>query len=398
MARSDILQARGIANIISGGYPGEPHGAQPAFANWEYVDENSNGVESYYFYCDSNYSRNPNARRSQTNVTIKTSWESYIDEFNNVVITTHTFLTRIERIARPGAMPEWNAPASGGDVPSLGRRIYLFKPGTPCSVGAAMPEKWFVPYNYDGLVFSGNIHISDTHRVLAPGQTTGADSAITYRNVVDGYGAYLCSTGTNRYTDAMELGFQFRNNLPTELPRPVLVDSNQTADICENFVYINLIFAAPPVNGAEIYVEWRYEGQDWSSERSASEGAERGKNVTVTISPIAPTNHTDSPQKVYWRAKFRPRRVQMHESEWLYGESISMYVPAPNMSVPDITTEECNAIGKGDLLPEYTKEQCYNDAACADTDTIRQKIKDLNWAKNAECRKINGDNSTKGDD
>lgn len=393
MARSDILQARGVANIISGGYPGEPVGTQPAFANWEYVDENSNGVESYYFYCDSN--RESNLYRSQTNVTVKTKWTSYIDTMNNVVLHTDTYLTRIDRIARPGAMPEWNAPASLGDVPSLGRDMYVFRPNAPCNINVAVGH-WYAPYNYDGNIFSGELYLGSEDRTLAPAETTGIGSTIAYRNVVSGYQSDIC--GANRYTDSMVLGFQFRNNLPKDLPIPVHTDTQQTADICENFVYVHLFFAGPPVNGAEIYVEWRYDGQDWSSDRSASAETFRNTPVEVILSPIAPTNHTDNPQKIYWRAKFRPRAVKMNEGDWLYGETIVRYVPAPNMSVPDITTEECNAIGKGDLLPEYTEEQCYNDAACADTDTIRQKIKDLNWAKNAECRKVNGDNSTKGDD
>jgi len=392
MARSDILQVKGIATILSGGYDGEPVDAQPAFANWEYVDENSNGVESYYFYCDSN--PESNLYRSQTNVTVKTKWTSHVDDMNNVVIHTDTFLIRIDRIARPGAMPEWDAPASNGDAPGAGRDIYVFRPNAPCNINAAV-DHWYAPYNYDGNIFTGELYLGSDDKTLAPAETTGVDSAIIYRNVVSGYVAHFC--GDNGYVDAMALGFQFRNNLPKDLPIPVWVDTAQTPDICENFVNVSLFFAGPPVNGAEIYVEWRYDGQDWSSERSASAKAFRNEQVEVVLSPIAPTNHTSSPQKVYFRAKFRPRGVKMNEGDWLYGEFFSRYVPAPNMSVPDITMEECTSIGKGDLIPEFDKDQCYNEVACADTDIIRDKIKDLDWEKNAECRAMNGDTSTKGD-
>ena len=62
------------------------------------------------------------------------------------------------------------------------------------------------------------------------------------------------------------------------------------------------------------------------------------------------------------------------------------------------SVEECAAIGKGDLIPPYTEEQCYSETSCADQTEIREKLKEIEWEKNRECRIMNGDNSTKGDE
>lgn len=384
MANSGLLQAKGIVDIIAGGYPGEPKGAEAGYSNWTDVNDASDGVVSTYFYCDSNASNN--ATRSQTNVKVLTKWSATLDDQNVFEIHTDTYLVGIERIARPGAM-EGCIPASSGDTPSLGRDIYVFSPDAPCSAGAAL-QHWFVPYNYNGVVFSGNLYISSATYRIAPGKTSGYQSGITYRNLVQGRPGYLCID--SRYTDAMVIGFQFRNNLPTDLPPPTHMSTDQVPDICENYMDVYLTFDAPPVNGAELYLEWRYPGEEWSEEKSVVEVASRDNPVTAVISHVAPTNHTDSPITIEWRAKFRPRSVQMEESDWTYGSTQIEYIPAPNMTVPDITVEECTSIGKGDYIPPFTEEQCYTETACEDSLSISDTLKDREWEKNRDCRITNG--------
>lgn len=387
MANSGLLQVKGIADIIAGGYPNEIKGVSPAFRDWTNVPDSSDGVTSEYWYRDSN--AGINARSSETHVFFNTKWHADLDEYNVFHIHTETYLTKVERIARPSG--------SSGDAPSLGRFVFAYAPGAPCSPGAAAwpgPGGRFIPYNYNGIVFEGRALIATARYSIPPAKTSGWQSACVYRNVTEGFEHYLCMD--TRYTDAMVLGFQFRNNLPAELPVPIWTDTIQTPDICENYMDITLVFSPIQISGAELYVEYRYEGQDWSSDRSAVGMVTRNEPTSVLLPKIVPTNHTSRPQVVYWRAKYRPVRVQMEASDWLYGETQVEYIPAPNMTVPDISVEECTSIGKGDLIPPYTEEQCYTETSCADQDSIRDKLKDLEWEKNRECRIMNGDNSTKG--
>lgn len=407
MAKSEFLQIRGYINVLSGGYPGEPKGMAPAYANWANCDENTsqdNGALSYYYYCDSNIDGNQgsymmNLYRTQTNVSIKTWWESSMDDENIIHITTHTALVGVDRIFAPGA--DGDAPASRGGTGPAGRDIWVYHPNTPCRAnGAGSLWSTFIPWNANGNVFSGNIHVSDVTFSLVPGETSQGKSGIIYWNAQQGYGHYICMQAT--YTDGISLGFQFRNNMPTVLPAPVWMDTDQHPDICENYVDIDLIFEPFNVGGAEIYVEWRYDGQDWSSDRSFASGRiQKGKDVIAALKKIAPTNHTNKPRILYWRAQARPVTVKMQPSEWVYGQIEVMYVPAPNMTVPDITSEECSAIGKGDYIEPWTSEQCYTETSCADQEQIRDVLKEQDWEKNRHCRFVNGvataDDIAKGD-
>lgn len=386
MADSGLLQIKGIADIIAGGYDGEIKGVQAAFENWANAPDNSDGVDSMYYYRDSNVALN--SRSSETQVTFRTKWHSELDEYNVFHIHTENYLRKVERIARPSG--------SSGDRPGPGRSVFAYAPGAPCSMGSARWVQRRIPYNFNGIVFEGDVLIGVADYAIPPAKTSGRQSACIYRNVTNGYESYLCIDSD--YTDAMVLGFQFRNNLPAELPKPVWSDTIQYPDICENYMDVELVFSPLQVSGAELYVEYRYEGQDWSSDRSVISMVTRGAPTHVLLYGIVPTNHTNRPQKLYWRAKYRPVRVQMEEGDWLYGETQIGFIPAPNMTVPDITVEECAAIGKGDLIPPYTEEQCYSETSCADQTEIREKLKEIEWEKNRECRIMNGDNSTKGDE
>lgn len=383
MNDTKLLQIRGVTEIIAGGYAGEPNGVSQDYAGWTDVDDASDGVQTYFYYCDSNNANN--ATRSQTNVVMKTSWDAELTPENTYHIKTKTYLISITRVAKPG--PDGNAPASSGDTPGNGRDIYIFAPNAACSAGAAL-RHWFAPYNANGTIFSGNLFIASAEYDLAPGEVSGSKSAAVYRNLTEGFPGYLCVD--SMYTDAMVMGFQFRNNMPTVLPPPVHTGTRQEPDICENYMDVYLTFGAPPVNGAELYLEWRYKGETtWSEQNSVRETASRTTPVTVMVHKVAPTNHTASPVVIEWRAKFRPVTVKMEESDWTYGETQIEYIPAPNMTVPDITVEECTSIGKGDLIPPYTEEQCYIEAVCQEQDDIRNILQKREWEKNRECRVIN---------
>lgn len=375
------LQARGVNNLISGGYTGEIVTADTAWRNWTDIEEEGS-VDSYYTYRDSNTEQN--SRSSETTITIRTTWKATLDAENVVHINTKTYIVDVTRNPYPEG--------SSGPTGSLKRDIYVFRPGT-CGVSQS---KWTVkdiPVWHSGRIYgvpAFPAFIYENNYTLAPGKESGTQSAIVVRGLVSGYTGYLCVNYTNKWLDALEMGFQFRNNLPTDLPIPVHTGTAQTPDICENQVQADLTFEAPPIEGAELYLEYRYEGQGWSEDRSVSRLASRGMPVTVSLYNLIPTNHTKEPVIVYWRAKYRPVTVKMVESDWAYGQTQVMYVPAPNMTVPDITAMECSAITRGDYIEPWTEEQCYNEFSCADQEDLRGQIEAKNDEENRECRITNG--------
>lgn len=49
------------------------------------------------------------------------------------------------------------------------------------------------------------------------------------------------------------------------------------------------------------------------------------------------------------------------ESEYVYGEFDTLFIPPANMSVPDITESECVEIDSGNLIPPFEEIVCYGD-------------------------------------
>lgn len=344
-----VLQIRGFCDIIAGGYPNEEKGVENAYVNWQNIND-AGEVQARYWYSDSN--RGSNAYRSQTDVTVKTVWNATMNDENVVTVHADTYLVRVERVAFPAG--------SNGDVGSVGRSVFVYAPGAPCSTSPAHTiwQHRHIAPRFNGTIFSGQILVSSADYVIPPAKSTNTKTLLTYRNVTDGYESLLCVDST--YTDAMVMGFQFRNNLPSQLPRPVLSEIRQEPDICEDSVTALMTFTAPGVGGANLYLEYRYEGEDWDSDRhSVTVAAPRTGTFVVKLEGLTPSRDNNNPVKVYWRAKYKPRTVQMEEGEWTYGEFNTIFVPPPNMSVPDITEPECVEIDSGNLIPPFDEIVCY---------------------------------------
>lgn len=383
----DILQVRGQLEILSGGYGREdgdlnyyPIDTIPDnreyiewdqnYTDWKNVPAHSQAT-TYYVYSDSNVGLNSQSTKVRVRVT--DIWDMEIDPENVMTINVQTFIESVARYDKRG-----NAYGSRG--------LYAFDPRKDGTRGA---EFWKALNSNVGVTGpiggtpSASIY---TTFVLAPGQASES-STITFRNVTTGFEAQLFRFSP--YVDAIRIGLRFKNGLPTDLPIPIFKSMTQTEDICENFVNADLEFEPINVNGAAIYLEWRYEGQDWAKERATQIDVYRGTPIHVPIYQLAPTNHTASPVHVYWRAKFVPVSVKMKESDWAYGDFYTIYVPAPHMTVPDISPAECSAIQKGEFIPWYTHEQCYNEFGCADQDDLRSEMLAEREKDNKDCIAMN---------
>lgn len=382
------LQVRGQLEILSGGY-GRANGNNTYYplatcpdnieyiewdqnyTDWKDVDAHSQAT-TYYIYSDSNKTLNSISTKVRVRVTDK--WDMEVDDSNVMTVTVQTFIESATRYDKRG------------NPSGAGRSLYAFKPSED-SRGKEFWSAKDTPISGSGSLGATPSPVVYNTFVLGPGEMSES-STITFRNVVAGREALMF--GRNIYTDAIRMGLRFKNGLPTDLPIPVFVGMTQTEDICENYVDADLEFELIKVNGAAIYLEWRYDGQDWANDRSVQVNVYRDTPIHVPISQLAPTNHTYAPVHVYWRAKFVPVNSKLKESDWAYGDFEVIYVPAPHMTVPDISPAECSAIQKGELLDRYKNEQCYNPpAGCADQDDLKSEILKQKEEENKDCIEMN---------
>lgn len=384
------LQVRGQLEIISGGYgrettpPGNtyyPMASCPDdieyiewdqnYTEWKDVSEDDQ-LTTYYVYSDSNAIKNSISTKVRVRVTDK--WHMSVDDSNIMTVEVQSFIESATRFDKRG------------NPSGAGRSLYAFKP----SEDRRGKEFWKAERtSISALVPMGATPSASVYNkfVLAPGEES-ATSTITFRSIVVGHEAQLFDRTI--YTDAIRMGLRFKNGLPTDLPIPVFIGMTQTEDICENYVDADLEFEPIKVNGAAIHLEWRYDGQDWADDRSIDINVYRDTPIHVPIGHLAPTNHTYDPVHVYWRAKYVPVNSKLKESDWAYGDFEVIYVPAPHMTVPDISDAECSAIQKGELLDRYKSEQCYSEGpGCADQDDLRKELLAQREIDNAECAAMN---------
>lgn len=384
------LQVRGQLEILSGGY-GRADGNNTYYPvascpdNIEYIEWDQNYSDwkdvgehdqatTYYVYSDSNSNPARNSVSTKVRVRVTDKWDVDIDDSNVMTVTVQSWIESATRYDRRG------------NPSGAGRSLYAFKP----SEDSAGKQFWSAPNtSISATVSLGSTPSQPVYNtfVLAPGEVSGT-TTITFRNAYQGRESLMF--GRNIYTDAIRMGLRFKNGLPTDLPIPVFIGMTQTEDICENYVDADLEFEPINVNGAAIHLEWRYEGQDWADDRSIEINVYRDTPIHVPIGHLAPTNHTYDPVHVYWRAKYVPVNSKLKESDWAYGDFEVIYVPAPHMTVPDISDAECSAIQKGELLDRYKSEQCYSEGpGCADQDDLRKELLAQREIDNAECVAMN---------
>lgn len=396
MAVSDILQGRGQLEIISGGYGREdgnntfyPEATcpdtieyiawDPTYSNWKYldVDDNGNGsATTYYIYSDSPNNPGRNSQSTQVKVTVRDTWHVEQDDVNNLHIQTTTNVLSISRFKQIGPTSRFS------------RDIYIY-PANRDWLGGQIFEYLNDP---EAILDTITVPVDGDHTVynnfvLGPGQES-ATSTITYRNLAQGYNNFLFVPSL--YLDALRMGLRFKNNLSPDLPTPILVRVDQVEDICENYVDATLTFEPINLGGTQLYIEYRYGSQDWSSSRSVTVPVAKDSPTTVILTGLIPTNHTNSPVTLYFRAKYIPTVTTLNESDWLYEDFVTIYIPAPNMTVPDINTQECNTISKGGYIPNFESEQCYTEYTCADQEDIRNSVLAKNEQYNRNCRIKNG--------
>lgn len=361
MARNNSLQVASYTQIISGGYGRGTNGVPlnlPADQIEEldgstgvvggpgsFNDADDNGsLTRTYTWRDSDVGMNSQSGRGV--VEIRDEWTSTVDDSNNLVIDLRSTVVRCWRDDIRGARAKGARQIAV--LNSAGTQVLHTFPAVN-NIGS---------FNNAGDPWYANV-TQIVHIVLPPQQESAQYAPSRVKNWSLNTGVNVWTPGPNTYIDEMRMGAIFKNNLPNQFDPPKLINIDQTARICDNVVDATFHFEHPNLNGAKLLLQWRYEGQDWSDTRQNTVTGKRSdEQVDIIARDLIPT--TCEPTKVYWRARWQPTISTLQPSEWTYGEFYTIFVPPVWMNVPDITVEECNAVGKGDLLDEYEEVVYYN--------------------------------------
>ena len=300
-----------------------------------FVDANdTDSATRTYTWRDSDAARN--SKSSGGWITITDSWVSVVNPDNSITVTVTTTVNGIKRGDIRGGYGDRTIAIFDGADTNNNHPLWVGK-----SENIAISQ---------GTLYSGGASVVHTYTIY-PQKTTQAYYAIRLKNWVTG--SANINSGPSIFVDEMAMGLVFKNNLPNDFDPPQFVKLDQTPHICDNNVVGEATFEAPNLNGGHIEFWWGYAPGDWSERRMLTVEATHDAQVVIpNITPIMPSQC--EPQPIYWRARFVPDVDTLQPSEWSYGEDTARFVPPVWMSVPDITVEECTAVGKGDPLDEFT--------------------------------------------
>lgn len=362
----EALQARGWIQITQPGYRGEEIDARGDLTeNFQNVPLSGSATVKYR-YRDTNYATDSttvdlNNSSSRVVVTMKTTWAAEKGSNNRYNIHTETYILSIVREDKRESL----APISYNPTRTI---------NVSGTVGNVLKNLVSSPAA-TGTIWTGNQPVSINDYKVNPGQEVSPNElSATYLNYTTGYwspGNALPSP----FVDEMIMGVQFKNNLPDECDPPMLIGVTQTDDICENVVEACLRFAPCSCEGMGMRLEYHFDGESWGDAKGLGQVVEiNASNVstnTVCLSRLPPTNHTNMPVILYWRAKYYPITVEMPETDWTEDNFDMMFILHPHETVPDINPTECSYLDRGELIGKYESEVCYNQFSCADKGDIR---------------------------
>lgn len=321
-------------------------GVRQEYLEWiDAPDNNSEGVSFEYNWRDSNYALNSVSQRGVAHAT--TTWTSQQLEGNVLRVTATVTIDHIYR-----------DDVRGNPDLRIYRRMAIKNAETNATLWI---QNGASPINRNGVgtVMNTPVSITRTFDIL-PQQTSVTTYIAKIRNWCStSTGGNFNGAGENSgielYVDEMAIGAEFRNSLPNKFNPPVLRTIDQVRDICEDVVDANMIFEGPTLANGKIEVQWRLEGQDWNDSRKAVASGTVGEVVEdLWLEDLPPRN-----TKIYWRARWVGAEY-LEPSDWVYGDFETLWFPAPNQTVPDITDQDCARIGRGELIDEITSsDQVY---------------------------------------
>lgn len=141
---------------------------------------------------------------------------------------------------------------------------------------------------------------------------------------------------------------------------PEITGERQDRDICENCAITEFDIAPNDLIGqvsGNLEIEYLWEqtlsSPNWSRAERAVFTIYQNRPLTVQLPCLIGSSH------YAYRMKIVLNGGVFSESDYVYGEFDTLFIPPPNMTVPDITEVECNEIDKGNLIPPFEEIVCY---------------------------------------
>lgn len=371
------LRIYGDFEFESGGYEGEEHGSDRA--KNEAIDPGEAGMPheyiGHYFYRDSNELPGTDTRSSKVNVEIRQVYTWNRAKGNHFQINVKSYLTSIVR--------SWLVTTGGKIERDPARVISVFDANGQVRFG---PRTSYI--NVAEEIFKGNIYLGETDYDLGPASSTPTQYLVKYQNYTYGLWDEAGRPVPSEFLDQIRMGLAFVNNLPAECDPPQFISANQTDNICENTVDACLTFAPCTCEGMALVLEYILPGQDWNSVSDRGQVIQQyaswETNNVVCIDNLPPTNHINEPMILTFRAKYIPLDNEMPETKWTTESIQLIFVLAPHETVPDISQQECVALGRGELIDKYNQEVCYNEFSCAD------RVTQTDDSALDKCKEVNG--------
>lgn len=152
--------------------------------------------------------------------------------------------------------------------------------------------------------------------------------------------------GTSQYANAY--------NIPAiDVCPPEIIYEDHSIDICEDCAIVKMTAAANDLLGAsngQLFVEYVWEGNldnpDWSEAEGFYVPLTKDTAKDFQWPCLIGRSH------YIWRMKVIVSEMDA-ESEYIYGEFDTLFIPPANMTVPEISTYECTEINNGNLVPPF---------------------------------------------
>lgn len=131
----------------------------------------------------------------------------------------------------------------------------------------------------------------------------------------------------------------------------------QQDHVCDNCVDVKLCFSPNDLGGqnsVRLSVEYKYKGQSWDKAMSASTTAYKEQETCVTLPCLI------GDRDVEWRARYELTSGYSAHSDWVYGNTHTLFIPPVGMIVPNITTEECTKLTQGKCIEHFDHEVTYD--------------------------------------
>lgn len=152
--------------------------------------------------------------------------------------------------------------------------------------------------------------------------------------------------GTSQYASAYKIP-------AVDVCPPEIIHEAHSVDICEDCAIVDMTIAANDLIGAstgQLFVEYVWNGDlndpDWGEAEGAYFSLRKDTATDIRFPCLVGRSH------YIYRMKIIVSEMSA-ESEWVYGEFDTLFLPPANMTVPEVSNYECTEINNGNLIPPF---------------------------------------------